>query len=411
MPVGGVEVTGGDDATAWLFDILVARRAPSACRAAGGGSAQLLCRHAVVPTSTRGRFLVPIDTRAAAAGSMSAYNRLRSWRSRVPRAALAALVRTGAGRRLLRSRTEVHFGGGSPDELAEGWLVEHLRRELGEPALSVAAGLRTGDTFAKPVLQLFRPDGSPVGYAKVGWNDVTVPRVRTEAAVLAGWPADRSPGVAVPRLLYAGEWAGRFVSVTAPLPARARRLRRRDASPALASSAVFEAHHTTTGDLLGSTYWASLVADAGRAGQTTARSAPALERLLERLAHDSGDAELRFGRWHGDWVTWNLAVADGRLWAWDWEYSDASVPVGFDVVHHLFQEDFVGRAQPVDAALRASAAAGVPLLRTLGLDDRAARTTVALHRAELLRRDATAEASGGRPDPRLDQDALSAAVA
>ena len=404
---GDLAVEGFDPAAAWLFGIITAGAEAGAADAGAGGT-DVLCRHAAVPTSTRGRFLVPIDSRAAAVGSLRSFNRLRSWRSRLPRSALAAAIGAGVAMPLLRTRTSVTWRDTGAGDLADRWLIEHLRHVLGEDELVVAAGLRHGDTFAKPVLQLFRPDGAPVGYAKVGWNDVTIPRVRTEAAVLAGWPVGCSPDVAVPRLLHAGEWAGRFVSVTAPLPRRARRLGRRDASPALASAAVSRAWPTTTDELARSSYWASLRADATSCARGQASGAPALEALLDRLEVDVGTAELSFGRWHGDWVSWNLAVAEGRLWAWDWEYSDASVPVGLDVVHHLFQEDFVGRRQPAADALRSAGRGATELLTGLGLPPAAVRATVALHRAELLRRDAVAEAAGGHPDQRLDSDAVAA---
>jgi hypothetical protein len=410
-----VQVSGGDDATAWLLGTLLDDGDDAPPAGAGPDvvappvDADVLGELAVVPPRGTGRFLVPTASPAAAARSLTAFNRLRPWRRRASRAAIAATLRIGLGGPLLSRRVVVRGrAGDATSDLADRWLVEHLRQVLGEPELLVAAGLRAGDTFAKPVLQLFRPDGTPVAYAKVGWNDVTRPRVRTEADVLAGWPTEGRgvPGVMVPRLLHAGEWAGRVVAVTAPLPADARRLRRSDPAPALAAAAVPAAGPVTTDALAASPYWKGLVDDAEHLGAGPFRSAGALRRAVEQVAAGDVDVEVRLGRWHGDWVTWNLAMADGQLWAWDWEYSDPSVPVGLDVVHHLFQESFVGRGRPAAEALVEAAVGAGELLPALGLSRSATEVTVALHRAELARRDAAAEALGADPDPRLDAAAL-----
>jgi hypothetical protein len=399
-----IQMNGDSEAAAWLFGILIADEEGAPART--GGNPVVVSEHAVVPPRGRGRFLVPVGPPRVAAGSISAFNRLRPAKTRLVRSALASAIRVGASGPLMGNRVKVTGRSDGSAELADRWLVDHLRQVLGERELVMASGLRPGDTFSKPVLQLFRPDGTPVGFAKVGWNDVTVPRVRNEAEVLAGWDRERSSRLAAPQLLHAGEWAGRYVAVTAPMPPSSRRLRRRDTSPALATAAVYGSAPVDRVALSAAAYWKDLVADSRRLVMTGARSAGVLERLVDDIGERHLGVELGFGRWHGDWVTWNLALADGVLWAWDWEYSDPSVPVGLDVVHHLFQESFVGAGRPMITGMEVARREAEAILPALGLTRPEIDATVALHRAELLRRDASAEALGATPDRRLEPVAL-----
>lgn len=403
------ELTGaaaaGEPALAWLASILVADHFAFAVDQAEAGG-RVLSHHAALPPFGRPRFLVPLTAEnTGTAASVAAFNRLRPWRVRAERAAVAAGIRIGLSWLLLRKRIVV-AGLGGPDELDGRWLVDHLREVLEEPEMVFAAGLRAADTFAKPVLQLFRPDGTPLGYAKVGWNEVTIPMVRTEADLLARWPFDRSSPLAVPKLLHAGEWAGRYVSVTAPMPPGVRRLRRGDISPVTAASYVYGAEPLASARLADSGYWDRLVKEYERLSIRGIRGARISEPLLDRVRGRYGDLVMRFGRWHGDWTDWNLATAGGRLWAWDWEYTARRVPVGFDAIHHVFQREFVGRERPVQQALSEAASVAAARLRSCGISGDALTATLMLHRLELLLRHSKAEGLGAPSDPRLDLDAL-----
>lgn len=394
---------GEDVAIAWLWSILTAGDPSPEV----GGVA--VSQHAALPPRGRARFLVPITgARAPTVASVVAYNRLRRWHVRAARAGLAAGIGLKIGSPLLRRRVVSTAPKDGSSELGERWLLEHLRQVLGEAALVFAVGLKPGDPFSKPVLQLFRPDGTPVGYAKVGWNAVTIPMVRNEADVLTGWP--RGSEVAVPKLLHAGEWAGRYVAVTAPMPPSVRRLRRIDGSPVRWAPHVYRSGPVVSATLTASAYWARLVSEANRLAESGIRSGRTMHRLVEHVGERHGELAMRFGRWHGDWVNWNLAIYQGRLWAWDWEYSALGVPLGFDVVHHVFQREFVARRRPVSVALSAAAAVAAEHLPASGVPRVAIDATTALHRLELLLRHSHAEALGASPDPRLDLAAVGAAT-
>jgi hypothetical protein len=110
----------------------------------------------------------------------------------------------------------------------------------------------------------------------------------------------------------------------------------------------------------------------------------------ERIESELGDVELTFGRWHGDWVPWNLGRSRGSLFAWDWAYSQTGVPFGFDVLHFTAVPDEVLRGASRAEAASHATEVSTPALLALGLDDDQVRAVAALHRLELELRDTRA---------------------
>ena len=113
-------------------------------------------------------------------------------------------------------------------------------------------------------------------------------------------------------------------------------------------------------------------------------------RRAERTESEFGAVSLTFGRWHGDWVPWNLGRTRESLFAWDWAYSARAVPLGFDALHFAaLPEEVLGGASRSEASLHA-VEVSAPALRTLGLDAEQMRAVAALHRLELELRDTRA---------------------
>ena len=131
------------------------------------------------------------------------------------------------------------------------------------------------------------------------------------------------------------------------------------------------------------------------------RQAPGLGDALSGLDGDIGAVELAFGRWHGDWVAWNMAVAPDGLYVWDWEYSRPARPFGFDLLHFFFQDAFVVRSQPLLRAFEDAASRAATGLRRLGLDADAQATLRRLHRLEVRLRAENVVRRGAEPDPNI----------
>src|SRR3546814_4678635 len=100
------------------------------------------------------------------------------------RSALATALRLGAAPAILRHRIVVSARAGtSSAELADHYLVEHLRQLLNVAQLHLAVGIAAFGPFVKPTLQLFDGRGRPLAYVKIGWNPATrriVARERSE---------------------------------------------------------------------------------------------------------------------------------------------------------------------------------------------------------------------------------------
>jgi hypothetical protein len=113
-------------------------------------------------------------------------------------------------------------------------------------------------------------------------------------------------------------------------------------------------------------------------------------RRAEKIDEEFGAVTVTFGRWHGDWVPWNLGRSGGALFAWDWAYSAPAVPLGFDALHFAtIPAEVLRGASRAEAAAHA-AEVSAPALRTLGLDGDQVRAVTALHRLELELRDTRA---------------------
>lgn len=324
---------------------------------------------------------MPAAGRRPALGALVAFHRLRPWRTRLARLAAAGAVAAGLAGSVGRRRL-VDAPGAGP------LLLDHLADVLGEPTLLFAGSARACREFVTPVLQLLRPDGRTVGFAKLGWDAVTDGMVIAERAALDLLASRPIPDLTVPAVRWSGRWAGHEVLVTEPLPRGVRRLRGAATVPLSPLGALAEIDGAgAPGPIAASTYWHAARATASiarRHGDAT------LEARLDALEPQFGEVELRFGRWHGDWVPWNLGRCGRAIAAWDWAYSAPAVPLGFDALHFSFLPLRVGASMAPDLAAARAADTAAPALRELGLDDEAREATVALHRLEVDLREARA---------------------
>jgi len=366
-------------------------------------------RFAVVPSVARPRFLVPLASRRVAWASTSRYNALRPARVRALRATVGAGMRLGVGQLALRDRLVVCVARGTgPRPLEELLISEHLRQALGVSELLMGIGVSEPHPNRKPTLQLFDPTGQPLGYVKVGWSELTRQLVQNEAAALRTCVAHPLPDLEVPRLLGSGRWNGLELAITSPLPVGVRRHRPLLRPPPVAVSyQVAAAGGTRVLPLAASPYWSEVRRRVRTAaGAEGGALAATLERYLGFLERRCGAARLAFGRWHGDWVPWNLAWQAGRLHAWDWEHSGDDAPLGFDLLHWQFQVAFVTQRRTAAEAAARCAALALPRLVELGVPQPAAGDLPSLYLLEMYLRGHRMKAAGGGWNPRFHPSML-----
>ncbi|UMG91345.1 hypothetical protein [Nocardioides sp. TF02-7] len=151
-------------------------------------------RYAVVPSVRQPRMLLPAEA-VAARGSALNYRSLRGPRERAVRAVLGAAARAGLPTAAAQLQVLV------PDDrphAAASLPLAAIARELGGGPLRASIGVRTGAN-RKATLQLVHADGTPAGYAKIGWNRTSDDYVRTESAALAELAAAGTGSVRTPR--------------------------------------------------------------------------------------------------------------------------------------------------------------------------------------------------------------------
>jgi hypothetical protein len=341
----------------------------------GAGLTSAAGRYAVLPSMSRPRLLVPVGCPAASAAALAYYTTSRR-ASRVGARLLSAGFRLGISEHVLRGRV-----GPPADSRGHGEVIEdHVQEVLGREVL-MSIFFQTGRPQKKPVLQLFTPAGELVGYAKVGWNDVTRRLVIREADalehVLPQLPT--RPAFGVPELLYRGQWQGRELVIVAALPGLSTGLI--DQLPIEATGTVPQLGEPGRCRLVGSEYWSGQSERLRRFGTgITQRLAAAAERAL---ASD----QIQVGFCHGDWVPWNMARdARGRLIVWDWEWSLPSAPIGLDALQWLFQVALNLRHDRPRAAVDQTLMAANQVLPRLSVSAETARPLLAFHLIEAILR-------------------------
>lgn len=312
----------------------------------------------VFPSARAAQILLPRQ-RNAAARSMLDYARLRTlWRTRLVRRTLgtAATVGLPLSRDVL---TLTHRDGADPT------LVQQLGELVGQPAAFATVGVRTGAN-AKPTLELRSPDGSLLGFAKLGWNPVTTAAVRTEAESLRAYQTLRSAAVRTPLLLASGSIGDRPYVLTEGLPPSIEHIPPRWES--LTSAEAVGPGRVVAYRPLAQTAHAQSLRNMLHARSSTI-PAMLLEQTRAQLEHllEIPNAVPTADLWHGDYVPWNLGRdSAGALWLFDWETAQRDVPAGLDALHWFTNSQNSTDPKLLVAQVRAATQHASPVLTSLG---------------------------------------------
>lgn len=372
-------------------------------------------QYVVVPSIARARFLVPLQAPRAVAAAFGPYLSTISAGSRLQGRAIASAFRTRAGELLLRDRLTVALDARIPrEEWRRHLVISEFADRLDAPGLVGVHPVRRLTPNAKPTVRLFDPNGTPRGYAKLGWSPPTARLVRNERESLDALGGEVA-GLTVPRSLAAGVWSDPTRSleylVTSPLPPRLRAWRTLPEDDPTILTRIAATGRCHRAPLAGSDYAESLRSRLGRARAAMPEEADVLGRWLSRLEQDP--TPVGYGRWHGDWVPWNLARTSLGGAVWDWEYSAAEVPVGFDLLHWHFQTSLADPAGTLDQA-SADVRSRLAGLSALGVAPSQHKLVADLYLLEMLTRATglAAEGSGWNPKlhPRLISFASEAAA-
>ena len=280
----------------------------------------------LLPHASRATLLVPTCPRKATAAALSNYKSPSTRAGRMQSRVLRGMGLTGLAN-LAPSRAIV-----SLDPRAEN-LMAHISELLGEDLI---AGIHLGPPRAnqKPIIQVLRPSGETVAFAKVGINDLTNERVSVEATALTRLSRTSFSHLVVPELLHRGRWGDCAFVLLAPVQtwtasgidvaARSRAME----ELSLKGSAPAE-------PLADLPWWNRTRQNLAEHGH--ASEAKALTQMMSRAEEKWGDLNVDVGWNHGDWTPWNMSTGANRAIVWDWERFAEDIPVGFDALHYAFQ--------------------------------------------------------------------------
>ena len=348
---------------AWLTSVLGGSHGKAAVRS----PVQAL---APFPSSSRPRILVPLGSRRAAAASVAG-SPSGGAIGRFARASSAAALRSGLLQRLLPNRVYLTTADGQP-------ALGDYFGEVFQQDVEVAVRVPPRRPNRKPLLQLLTRDGDVLGFAKVGWNELTRSLVANEKAVLETL-ADRPVAqrdFEAPRVLHFGRWRDLDLLVLSPLELRRNPVPvERVGRAAAVVAALTPGRRTVVAE---TAYWIDVRARVSRVDA-------ALQRLVTALEHRYGDREVDIGRCHGDWASWNMGYSGNTLAVWDWERSRDAAPVGVDAAHFDFHAALTSRPR------RAGAPAEVVLygrgvLAACGIPPRERLVPLSLHLLEMALR-------------------------
>jgi thymidylate kinase len=289
-------------------------------------------------------YLFPRVPRRAAAAALRLYP-AQNLKARAAKSCLAAGLLTGLLQPLLPQ--------GEGDWAAEprsACLLEFLKEVLGRRDLCFAISLGTPGGHRKPVIQVHEASGRILAYAKIGWNEPTRELVRHEADMLQRLPAERFKCLALPRMLYQGQWHERLVCVQSVPEMKVIR------APSVLTLAFLEALSelaaldTQLIPLAKSSFWENLMCWTG--SMENACYGTVLREVLKRIRDRLGERELPFHFCHGDFVPWNALVAGGRPFLFDWEYARGHWLPGYDLFHFLIQARLLLKKWPPSRIFR-----------------------------------------------------------
>ncbi len=306
-------------------------------------------------------------------------------------------VATGLAGELAARLGALPYAGGDVVEFPQYRLVDELARSLGESNVVAAVGAGPPRRNRKPVIQLLRPNGTTIGFAKIGWSEMTRSLVRNEAAWLKAVAGHLPAPLEAPRVLLHEMIGGNDVVVTTPLVVTPRfgQPDPVDDDVIVALGRCLGSSTRSVRDIVNDRRWSNAAAELIG---------------LESLVAKHGETIVEAGLWHGDFTPWNMASTKNERLIWDWEFAGDDRPVGFDLIHREMERVRRSASNNEDAAVAAAMAYTSP---ALPLEAKQLEATRCLYLAEIVARETSLAGQGWVPESLgpLDQVAASTLAA
>jgi hypothetical protein len=395
-PAWGGRRVGVRDDLGWVADVLLAvKGADVLVSSTPPAGHEPTFTFLALPSGAKPYVLVPPEPVLAKASLRNVGNAV-VWRLRVAEELLGQGLGLGIPQWVRHERVYISFS--SDDGASHPTLLDHFQELFHRSDLSLGVILGQKRPNRKPVIKILSSQGECLGFAKVGWNEISRALVKNEAHVLQSIAelAIAPESFRVPKVLEYRQVGDAELLVTAPIPPRrAGNSRRMLRFPMEVAKEISALEERPTEVFAQSSYWSNLKS---RIGALKPGGGPvrALGDGVERLESRYGAREITFGAWHGDFTPWNMSRSRGTLSIWDWERSGGLVPVGLDAAR--FDLDVrlkIKRERARDAVHRSVMSLG-PTLEAMGAEAGTATLVTTLHALEMVLRFEEARAAGVR---------------
>jgi|GEM_PF-4505192 len=277
-------------------------------------------RYLSQPSLETPQFLLPVEARKATASAVLRFSDDKAIKNRIK--TLTAFLLASAS---VFNRFPKVAGVGNVIEIPVWDIVSFLKKELNEPEIITAITLGKPSRNRKPVLQLIKPSGETIGFAKIGWSDLSISLINNEADLLTNLESKLEPNIAAPKVILNTYWEGRKVLVISKVD----------------SSFMSKRSPTSARDTF------NLIANSLGTNHIKFKEIPLINNSnstridtvinIPKLIDIHKGKIIEVGTWHGDLTPWNTSTYKNKTSIWDWEYGGTEVPVGFDQLHCEFE--------------------------------------------------------------------------
>jgi hypothetical protein len=293
-----------------------------ALRSAGFGN---IARFAVVPSIEKARWFVPLESPALSAAGLSVHTPART----------SSLLKHYAIRLATRTRLPLWY---RDTVCIAQRKTPPLHQLLGQlfPGIKLHLAMTSGAPEPaknrKTSVAVLDEKGHRRAFLKVAGSPLSRRLLQHEAMVLKEIENAEGDARRTPRLLFAGEVEGRFVTIQTPLAGK----------PVLGS--LTDTHR----DFLRSLHLpvrkvaseTSVVSSLASRILALEPERPELLAMLEQIMPVLEGMTVPSTIVHGDFVPWNLRRRDGEISAFDWEYAQIDGLPLMDETHFMIQDRF-----------------------------------------------------------------------
>lgn len=213
-------------------------------------------------------------------------------------------------------------------------IFQTLRELFERKDLCFAVSLGTPGPHRKPVIQVMDLEGKILGFAKIGWNEVTKELVRHESKMLQFLHQQNFP-FKVPRILYTYDDSNWNICVQEPPSPYSYT---QSAPQSLCEDYInvlcaFADKGVRWEPLEETSFWNCIITRAQQIQSNYWHRM--IARTMETIREQWRNRKVPLHLAHGDFTPWNAMLVDERLYLYDWEYAEEWAPAGYDLFHFL----------------------------------------------------------------------------